>query len=107
MTRDTFKAKGSPQHGPEWIMQVPVISTNHITLETNNQLYHYKHGDAPWGQEVIDIDGGWLLFVGSNEVIELPDDLSPLFSWTVAMGYEWLRLDQDADRIPDLPFYDW
>lgn len=92
---------------PEWIMQAPVISTGHITKELNEELGQYSRVNAPWGQEVVDIEGGWLLYVGANEATDVPEVLAPLFAWTASLGYEWLRLDQDGDVIAGLPTYNW
>lgn len=92
---------------PEWIMQVPVLSTGHVTRELAELLNNLGRSPAPWGQEVIDIEGGWLLYVGANEATDVPDVLKPLFAWTASLGYEWLRLDQDGGVIAGLPIYDW
>ena len=92
---------------PEWIMQVPVLSTRHITPDLAELLNNLGSSPAPWDQEVIGIEGGWLLYVGSNEATDVPEVLAPLFAWTASLGYEWLRLDQDGDVIADLPAYDW
>ena len=92
---------------PQWIMQVPVLSTEHIKPNTSEFLMSCRHGDAPWGQEVLKLDGGWLFFVGAGEVDIYPEDLKEVFLWAVTHNYEWIRLDESGDIVEGLPTYDW
>lgn len=90
-----------------WIMQAPVISTAHISLEFSKKLADWMYERAPWGQEILDLEGGWMFFVGANEADNVPDELQHLFTWAASGGYEWLRLDEDGDVIPNMPVYEW
>lgn len=93
-------------------MQVPVISTGHLSPEVAKLLG--ERGDnnpfipcAVW-------EYGYFIYLDEPEARESDEEvdiqcLLAIRDWLRAKGYRdgWVRLDCDADRVPDLPFYDW
>lgn len=92
-----------------WIMQAPVLSTIHISKETNDWLAENCDG-ANTSISIHDIDGGWLVYssdIDALESLEIPEDLKACLRWNINNEYEWLRLDQDGGQVDDLPKFDW
>ena len=91
------------------LMRVPVISSRHITAQCADWL------DEVTGQPNSALCGfkggyGWIIFVGDDPLdpdCEHVDVLSPVFAWARVRGYEWVRIDADADLLLALPVYDW
>lgn len=91
------------------LMRVPVISSSHVTAECAGWL------DEVTGQPDSALCGfkggyGWILFVGEDPLgPDCPhlDVLNPVFAWARSNGYDWVRLDEDASPVPDLPTYVW
>lgn len=90
------------------IHRIPEISTAHITEEVSNRLH--KH-DNPWCACAPYYDCGFFLYLdepyGGDEPV--PQCLLDIRDWLVAHGFtdRWVRLDCDAEQMPDLPAYDW
>lgn len=84
-----------------WILNIPVISTNHIPGPEAMDLMTATHASA------MD-DCGYLCFVHLNELdSECEVWLDPIADW----AYEkhdtyWVLFDPDGDVIPDLPTYE-
>lgn len=90
------------------LMRVPVISSSHITdgcEEWLEDVYNDPTGALP----VFKGPFGWIVFVPTPDAPadEAPhEDLIPVLTWAASNGYDWVRLDIDADEVPDLPAYD-
>jgi hypothetical protein len=74
-----------PEEIPEWV----------------NQLIVYPHGEY-----------GWLIFVNEAKHDEelraaLPAEFTAILVQCEVEECEWLLLDRDAERIDDLPTFDW
>lgn len=95
-----------------WIMQVPVISTGHLTRwtfdEVSSSAHKLKLRADPPGLSFIPIEDGLLVsFAGETLINKLPADLRGCIQWAFAHGYQWLRFDCDGDTIAELPQYSW
>lgn len=91
------------------VHQIPVISTGHLTQEVAERLT--ANGDKnPWCP-CAEWEFGFFLYLDEPEagLEEPPQCLLDIRDWLKASGFTacWVRLDCDADRVPDLPFYDW
>lgn len=91
-------------------MQIPVISTAHLTKEIADVLT--KQGDKnPW---VIcaPYEYGYFLWINDREHYEpgsVPECLlaiSDALQQTDRLGV-WVRLDADADKLQNAPTYNW
>lgn len=89
-----------------WSMQVPVLSTGHISrdtsllLEVNPAALHGIVTCAPYSS-------GWFLLF-HTEVEPDQADLRAIREWVFQQGPDrWCRLDQDGDMVDGLPGYDW
>ena len=93
-----------------WIMKVPVVSTAHITLETDKWMLEMSNDERD-RYMIHHICGGWMIYVGEepdNIDESFPEDLKKLMAWCQEYHFTWLRLDQDGDLIEDkFPTYDW
>lgn len=91
----------------QWIMQVPVLSTAHLPMETFDRL------------EELDQSGylgtvggiGALIRIGEPEEIEDETTgdaaLDALYAYVSAKGYRYFRLDPDGEVCADLPTFAW
>lgn len=85
---------------------MPVISTGHLD-EATADVFTQKRDRNPWCP-CLDWQYGWVLYV--DEVDEdAPKCLHDLAAWLQEHGFHdcWVRLDMDADKADDLPFYEW
>lgn len=86
-----------------WMMHVPVISTGHIDLETSIKM---RCASSYW----FGIEGGWMLPIDQLEKLEgfegQPQCLKDIATWANKRDFGYVRLDQDADAVADLPTYD-
>lgn len=89
------------------IDQVPVIATSHISRFTAN-VFEEKGDKNPW-VTCASYEGGWLLWFGVDpyDILDWPADLRALYRWATDGGYCWVRLDCDADTVPELQTFDW
>lgn len=89
----------------EWIMTAPVISTTHITPETDEWLLH---NITNVGVNLQPFSPGWLLYTGGHEgIADLPADLGQVLDWATRKGFAWVRLDPAGGEIAELPAYTW
>lgn len=95
-----------------WILTVPVISTGHITEETNNLLI--EKGDTLYTMTNATYANGFFVSVPSDELSESwpkgqepPSDLAAVWAWARDNKFDWVRLDSSGDVIKELPTYDW
>ena len=91
------------------ILRVPTISTGHLTEEVAAQLTN--QGDKnPWCP-CAEWDYGFFLYLEEPEARgeETPQCLLDIRDWLRAEGFTdcWVRLDCDADQVPNLPAYNW
>lgn len=97
-----------------WTMQVPVLSTAHLSQITVNLLTEQDHTIeflpttcAPYPHGLFVYMPGQLT---ESEEMEFPD-LEEVRKWYLQQpGSEqggWVRFDADGDKIDDLTEYDW
>lgn len=95
------------------IIQMPVISTGHITLEVCRRLGAGAGQTRLWCPVAKYEDYGFFLYLdepsdytGTDPV---PTCLMDIANWLKAQGFKdcWVRLDCDAAPVPGLPYYDW
>lgn len=91
-----------------WTMQVPVISTSHISKSTAHLLQQPGILQVP----VAPYEHGWFLYAPSSpEDVDFPEDLQDVVGWfreQPQFGDQfWVRLDADGTVIDGLPTYDW
>ena len=107
------KIRGNPQPFSEpWVLTAPVISTGHITEETNNLLI--EKGDTLFWMTSAKYEDGFFVSVPSDELSESwpegqepPADLAAVWAWARDNKFDWVRLDSSGDVIEHLPTYDW
>lgn len=92
-----------------WIMTVEVISTGHLTPDTRQELADTLNSDRLFDNiYTVTFDTGWM-FYNTEDPDFLEDDVSPdlldVLRWAYDRGYEWVRVDSDADRVEGLPYY--
>jgi hypothetical protein len=91
-----------------WKVEMPVLSTAHITRETNELLL--AQGDSvPWMSCAV-YDVGYFISVpldDSHHLCPPPQDLIAIWNWAREHGYQWIRLDAAGDQIDALPSHDW
>lgn len=93
-----------------WIMQVPVLSTSHITKQTN-ELLTRQGDDNPW-MHCAKYDQGYFISVPAasefpSDVMAAPADLVEIWDWAREHNYAFVRVDVDGSICPDLTEYDW
>lgn len=97
-----------------WTMNVPVISTGHVSPKTRAWLDHISEEMVLDPQRlqtsllliVAPYDAGWFMrsFEGRREM--LPVDLAAVLAWAKKKGYDWIRLDADGDYVDGLNVFD-
>lgn len=100
------------QTKPYYVQRIPVLSTAHITPETNEALQQMASAGPG---DVAALGDGFMVFIGSADrdaerFSDLPADIRLLAEWCDAEGFtdNWLRLDGTiGDAIEGLPTYDW
>lgn len=91
--------------GPR-VISVPVVSSGHLTLETNERL---RRGDFSWCGSAVYQFGSWL-GVPAEDVVEskaafASPDLLALWDWARDAGYHCVQVDANGDRVTTLPFF--
>ncbi len=101
-----------PPSSGSWVLTVPVISTAHITEETNKLLI--EKGDMLFWMTSATYEDGFFVSVPSDELSESwpkgqepPSDLAAVWAWARDNKFDWVRLDSSGDVIEHLPTYDW
>ena len=89
------------------------ISTTHIPEHTATALgglYDYLYAPlfndlayTPWGGY------GWIFYVGEDygEYGAEHPELAAVIEFARSAGYDYLKLDCDAEKIDDLPTFEW
>lgn len=92
---------------PLEISNIPVISISHITQEVSEALS--TSPDDMWTLSAS-YPYGFFLYM-QEDIDSLPEDtpqcLIDLYRWAQEQHFSWIRLDQDADVVQELPVYDW
>jgi len=80
------------------------LPPNHLTKETRIRWVDGEFDD--YLSFVPDVFGGWL-WTGTEEGLlkEVPEDLRRIIYYAQMLGIDWIKVDQDADPIADLPVY--
>lgn len=86
-----------------WIMNVPVLSTHHLTPETANT--EVKDFTGPGELFTVLFDEGFMVFV--EHAPDVPDDLMVVGKWARENGYSWVRFSGVGGTVKDLPVYEW
>jgi len=96
MTQHTFTTKGSPVQ----ILSIPVISTVHqIAHDCWEKQETFSTINTTTGTLVL------LSFIDPED--KVPGWLCTIYAWAKANDYEWVWFDADADKIKELPTYEW
>lgn len=90
---------------------IPTIGTAHLSRPTLDLLE--REGDSiPWCY-CGPYEFGFFVSVPTAETIAImrpseppPDDLADLWAWARGEGFQWVRLDSDADHVPNLPVFE-
>ena len=114
--KDDFKEEdsgtGVPQIDSSWVMQIPVISTQHIPKELAEWLREHEFGD-----DVVDMFMGWMICVHTNidyvdldpwgAMERLKQFMKLNYPELIADGLAWIRFDVDGDEYVGLEDYYW
>ena len=93
-----------------WVMQVPVISTGHITksdAETLDEDSHCRVLLFPASED------GYLIYIGEGTDERwmnnpgLSDALKAVLTNLQSLGYTYVRFDSAGDDFTDLPTFNW
>lgn len=88
-----------------WIMHVPVVSTAHIKPEDDDRLCTDDIGNGP---VMANLNLGWLLSIDDLAYFEgYSDAFLHLLETFHHLGFHYLRLDPEGDRLDDLPQFEW
>lgn len=87
-----------------WVMEVPVLSTAHLTLKVAEELSKVVGGSTYYGAEVSPTRHGAYVSCIARECHEsmMPGCLVECINWAVDLGYNWIRFDADGDEIAEL-----
>ncbi len=103
----TYKTR---THGEVQIDDMLVMSTAHLsttTAATLNALPLTDQLDLDWGPEMVYREG-WVWWTrDENECGEYPTEFAAIFALARAIGCRWVRFDCDADRVDNLPTWEW
>ena len=91
------------------VMQIPVISTTHISKATSEALAAGQH---PWVHHCARYEFGWFISVPTEDFqMSLdpppPVELQELFAWARLNKFGWIRLDSDGSHVEVLKTFDW
>lgn len=91
-----------------WVMNVPVLSTAHLTFKTAN-IEITLDFEGPGGLYAVSTPGGFMVHSDDDvsEDPEIPDDLKRVLAWANEAGYEWVRFDPDGSIVGELTTYEW
>ncbi len=85
---------------------MPVISTGHLDEDTA-ELFA-RRGDKNDWCPCLGWRYGWVIYLDDVDA-DAPQCLRDIADWLQEHGFHdcWVRLDSDADKADDLPFYEW
>jgi hypothetical protein len=86
-----------------------VISTSHLPEDAMNRLKRQAEveGRAPAVTRAIPHDYGVIVFVSELENTTQEPELQAVIDYVRKSGCYWINLDRDADKIEDLPTWEW
>lgn len=86
-----------------------VISTAHLDKKTNVRMLEAdRNGMALGAARFASYPYGYVIFYfHPADVCRLPKCLQDIRREMIARKCDWVRLDADADRNPNLPAYAW
>lgn len=84
------------------IQRVLITSTTHVTEIESRVFYRYASCEYEYGWWFGPLDV-------AQEMISLSTlpNIHRLAQFALSQGCSWLRLDVDADPLPNFPVYDW
>lgn len=91
------------------ILKVLELSTAHVSPDTATLLDR----GAPVGTTYYELvcGAGWLLLVPeSDEALDnesLTKDIASIITYARGHGCRWVLFDGDADKVADLPTWEW
>lgn len=88
-----------------WTMEVPVISTSHLT-EATARMLTVLGLRSPFSSDVAAYPEGFFYQVGTL-IERMPADLKKIHEWALKHDCPWVRFDADGVHIADLPDYEW
>ena len=93
-----------------WIMHVPVVSTGHMHKSDDEKLQTESH--ATDNGPVVGLFGGLGYLLNIDDLGEWSDEgYSDAFLHLIEtfhhLGFHYLRIDPDGDRLDDLPQFKW
>lgn len=97
-----FGRRKTSSTGP-WVMEVPVISTGHVSRADADLLEHGENSHAITQDEFSVI----LIIEDENNFPECSPAFNTLLTAFRDLGYGHLRLDVDGEEVDGLPTYDW
>ena len=92
------------------IHRIPVISTGHLDRNTPD-MFTQQGDDNPWCP-CAQFQYGYFLYLDDPDsspppcLLDIRDWLRTQQAAGLITG-GWVRLDSDADTVPDLPTYNW
>lgn len=93
----------------EWVMEVAVISTCHLTEQTGCAEIQPDFSGLG-GLLAVPMPDGFLVYNSDPDVLEdeeVPQDLRVCLRWANKLGFEWVRFDSAGSQVEGLPVYDW
>lgn len=94
-----------------FIMQVPAISTAHITAQDGAQL---RQNNARDSLAIIEDGHGHILHFAADSIADdfadqhgFTADFRALLQRFADLGFQYLRLDPDFNICPEFPTFDW
>lgn len=88
-----------------WTMEVPVISTSHLT-EATARMLTVLGLRSPFSSDVAAYPDGFFYQVGTL-LERMPADLKNIHEWALKHDCPWVRFDADGVHIAELPDYEW
>ena len=94
-----------------WVLQAPVISSEHLTENVAQELRDLLPGEDFYGfLAAVTPFGGFIAIDGWDSEIEgyiVPECLKDVCRWVEAEGFDWVRLDAEGAKISCLALYAW
>lgn len=98
----------SGPHGAErrWVMQVVVLSNEHLSKDTFDTLRNCFEEEFP---DVTNFNDGMIIYTSEGDELqeEMPDDAKACLEWAVKEGFSHVRFYPDGDVVSGLPTYEW
>ena len=103
---------------PPQVQRMLVLSTMHISQQTDQLLEKHDEGEAFCPLSHQSIMYGWLIYIPYEDPMlmsdlkawvkaENMDGLAECLEKAASIECEWLKLDCDVAPAPGLPVFDW